>query len=103
VISSALAETSSFFFTIVVPSCEGVAAEDGVADGVVGDARATDDDAEREDGGEALADCPGELPSNRRGILRWRPMVFVFMTTNVGMLNGSNPALRRLLIKPRLG
>ena len=72
-------------------------------DGAVGDAGAGDDDTEGGNGGEAPVDSLGESPSNRRGILRWRLMVFVLMTINMEMLSGFNPALRHLLIKPRSG
>jgi hypothetical protein len=65
VISLALAETSFSCFMIMIPSHEGTVTKDGVADGVVGDAGATDDDADGKDGGEAPADCPGESLSNR--------------------------------------
>jgi hypothetical protein len=83
-----------------VSSYEGIMTKDEVIDGAMGDIRVGDDDTEGEDGGEALVDYPGESPSNRRGILRWRPAVLV-MTTNVERLSGSNPTLRCLLIKPR--
>ena len=102
VISSVLTEVSSFpFFTTTVSSCEDATTEDGVTDRAAGDAGVGDDDAEGEDGGEALADCPGDSPSSRLGILRRQLAVFVLMTINVEMLSGSNPALRRLVIKPR--
>jgi hypothetical protein len=102
VISMALVETSSFsLFTTMVSSCEGATAEDGVADRATSDVEARDDDAEGEDGGEAPADCPGESPSNKRGILRRRSAVLVLMHANVERLSGSNTALRCLLIKSR--
>ena len=104
VISSVLTEVSSFpFFTTMVSSCEDAVTKDGVTDRAASDTGVGDDDAEVEDRGEALADCLGESPSSRQGILRRRPAVFVLMTINVEMLSGSNPALRRLVIKPRPG
>jgi hypothetical protein len=59
---------------------------------VAGNTRGGDDDAEGDDGGETLADRPGESPSSKRGILRRRPAVFVLMIANVETLSGSKPS-----------
>ena len=87
-ISSVLTMASpSSFFTIMASSCEGVVANDGVGAKATGDAEAEDDDVEGDGGGETPADCPGESPSNRRGILWQRSVVLVLMTIDVEMLS----------------
>ena len=68
---------------------ESTGAKDGVGAGEAGDTEIGNDDTEGGEGGEAPADCPGEPPSSKRGILRQRAVIFVLMIANVETLSGS--------------
>jgi hypothetical protein len=71
-ISSVPTEASPFsFFTIKASPCKSTRGKEEAGTGAAGDARGEDNDAEGDDGGMTLVDCPGESLSSKRGILQW--------------------------------